>query len=282
MKKFLIGCGILTGVGILVLVGISFFAVRWVKNNAPDLERLEQYEADMTEAFGEPGDFVPPSGGNYELSRARVYVRVRENLYEVSAPLRVRMQADLAGDGPSKKGVRKIFAGIKSGAAYLRDSFEYLADADSVLLEADMGRGEYVHWTGLLVRGGMSIRASDFLDYEVDKDDRGAIEALGIEFEDECRKVFMDQFDNLRRATGPEANDPWIRLVQDARAEVRREDGVWPFTGASLPEPVATIFRELEYDLRRTAPRDAAELLLDNVLGAMIDDDQGGVRVNFD
>lgn len=280
MKKFLIGCGVLTGVGVLVLVGASFFAVRWVKHNAPDLDRLERYEDQMVEAHGEPADFVPPADGAYDLQRARTYLRVRDSLYDIATPLRERMQADAAEGRPEKKGVRKFLSGLKSGAAYLRDSFEYLADADSVLLDADMGRGEYIHWTGLLVRGGLSIHGADYLDFDRDKDDRDPLQALGVEFEEECRKVYLGQFDNL--GVGTDAENDWVEFVQSERARVRREDGVWPFSDGHLPESARTIFTELESGLMRTAPVDAAGLTLDNVLGAQVEKDRGGVHVQFD
>jgi hypothetical protein len=280
MKKFLIGCGVLTGVAALVLAGVAFFAVRWVKNNAPDLERLQHYEAEMVDSYGEPEDFEPPKDGAYDLQRAREYIRVRDSLYDVSSELRQRMQEDAAEGGERKKGVRRLIAGFRSGAAYLRDSFEYLADADSILLEAEMGRGEYVHWTGLLVRGGLGIRGGEFLDFDEDKDDRGAMQSIGIDFEKKCRTVYLDQFENLRREVG--SDDPWIRLVEDERARVRRLDGVWPFSDGDLPPPVKVIFDAVESDLRRTAPRDISGLMLDNVLGAKIDDEGGGVQIKFD
>ncbi len=279
MKKFFIGCGVLTGIGILLLVGTSFFAVRWFKSNAPDLDRLDRYETELTDRFGQVADFVPPAQGAYDPERARLYVKVRRRLHEIGAPLRSRIQSDVDKDSPSHRGLRKFVAGLKSGAAYLRDSFEYIAAADSILLEADMGRGEYVHWTGLLVRGGLSIRGSDYLDFDVDADDRGPLQALGVEFEEDCRRVFLRQFDALRSAKD---DDPWVQLVLDERARVRHEDGLWPFTGKTLPEPLDSIFAEVETELRRTAPQDAAGLLLDNVLGARIDDDRGSWRVEFD
>lgn len=286
MKKFLIGCGVLTGLAVLVLAGASFFAVRWFKENAADLQRVEELENTMVERFGNPVDFVPPVDGVYEADRVRLYVDLREDLQGLSAPLRERVDAELRGEGEPTEGIGGWFRAIKKGTSYFQDFFAYLADADSVLLENDMGRGEYVHLTGLLVRGALEVDATALVPSEVPKNDRGAFEQILVEFERETRDAVIDQWRNVLVDTAAEGDSSeqglrWRERVEEQLALVRRERTPWPFHGEELPPSLAAVFDDVEGRLRATRPRSGGDLLLDDLLGAEMDDDSGGFQIRF-
>ena len=247
MKKFLIGCGVLTGVVLLALAGASFFAVRWVKDNAPDLERREQLELEMVERFGTPYEYTPPVDGDYSADRVRLYARIRTDLHQLSAPLRARIEAEIRGEDPSSGGISGWFGRIRKGAGYFRDAFHYLADADSVLLAHDMGRGEYVHLTGFLVRGLLAVDPTEFLDLEAPDEELSAFEEIAVEFEKETRQVVLDQWRNVLTADASAAEvteeaEAWRSAVDQQLALTRREEVPWPFFGAEPPASLEAVF----------------------------------------
>ena len=279
MKKFLIGCGVLTGVAVLLIAVGSFFAVRWVKENAPDLERLENYEQQMLEEFGQAREFVPPLDGVYDAERIRLYARLRQGIFDDSAELRGRIDAEIADTSEGASGIRGFFSNVKKGATYVRSSFEYIADADSILLDAGMGRGEYVHYTGLLLRGGIGVDLTEFMDVDLPEDEQSAFEAIALEFEDESRKLVLDQWDNLLRTSRDEA---WTEAVREQVGRTRRRESPWPFVRSDLPPSLTDVFAEVRSTLENTKPRSAGALLLENVLGATVDDEGGGMQIKFD
>lgn len=286
MKKFLIGCGVLTGIFVIALAGASFFAVRWFKENAPDLERLEQLELEMVERYGTPPEYTPPLDGDYSADRVRLYARIRQDLYGISAPLRDRIAAEIRGEGEPTEGLGGWIKGIRKGASYVRDSFQYLAHADSVLLFHDMSRGEYVHFTGLLVRGFLAVEPSEFIDLSASDEELTGFEEIAVEFEEEHRQVVLDQWRNLLSADLPEDSvteeiESWRNEVDQQLALSRRDEIPWPFFGAEPPPSLAAVYAEVESSLRETRPHHAGDLLLDDVLGAEMEQNGNGIQITF-
>lgn len=287
MKKFLIGCGVLTGLAVILLAGTSIFAVRWFKENAPDLERLEQLENEMVERHGNPVEFTPPIDGDYSADRVRLYARIRQDLYTLSTPLREQIAAEIRGDGESTGGIRGWIKGIRKGAGYVQDSFAYLADADSVLLFHDMGRGEYVHFTGLLVRGFLAADPSEFIDSSASEEELSGFEEIAVALEEEHRRIVLDQWRNMLRAEVAEgeitaAIESWRSEVDQQLALARRDEIPWPFFGAEPPPSLTAVYAEVESTLRDTRPRNAGDLLLDDVLGAEMEQDGHGFQITFE
>ena len=96
----------------------------------------------------------------------------------------------------------------------------------------------------------------------------------------------MDQWRNVLTSDLPgesitEEIESWRSEVDQQLALSRRDEIPWPFFGAEPPPSLSAVYAEVESSLRETRPRHAGDLLLDDVLGAEMEQDGNGVQITF-
>ncbi len=152
MKKFMIGCGIVVGVVLLISIVSSWIFVRSLKNQLPEMKPLKEREEQLVKLYGRLDDYTPPLNGRISPERMELYLQVRENQPHdtrlfVDALDEVSEQEDEMHEA---KGLEKFKLGLKmakSGMAVARVTMVYLSARDSLLLAKEMSPGEYLYLT---------------------------------------------------------------------------------------------------------------------------------------
>lgn len=152
MRKFLIGCGAVLGV--LMLIGIvgTWVLVGQLKKELPDLKHMEEQQEELLERFGAIDEYLPPLDGRIPPERMEIYLAVRQALPKddtefLRAINDVAEQEERIEEAEGFDKVKEMYRIAKQGMGVARVAVEYLAQRDSVLLAEGMGTGEYLHLT---------------------------------------------------------------------------------------------------------------------------------------
>lgn len=156
-RKWLVGCGIgcfLLVVLIVGLVGAGFFGARKVVR---DFEAAEKIGREVTGRFGATGDFVPATDGAIPPQRIEVFLEIRD----MTASERENLEASIRQLSQGVEGRPDGFVDtVRSAFGLLPLMARFLASRNSALLEAGMGRGEYLYYYAVIYFA--------WLDFDVD------------------------------------------------------------------------------------------------------------------
>ncbi|HKI83568.1 MAG TPA: hypothetical protein VKA63_04455 [Candidatus Krumholzibacteria bacterium] len=152
MKKFMIGCGIVVGVILLISIVSSWIFVRSLKNQLPEIKPLKEREEQLVKLYGRLDDYTPPLNGRISPERMELYLQIREN-----QPHDTQLFVDALDEVSEQEkemheatGLEKLKRGLKmakSGMAVARVTMVYLSARDSLLLADEMSPGEYLYLT---------------------------------------------------------------------------------------------------------------------------------------
>ena len=158
MKKFFVGCGVV----VVLLIGLGVFGLvqfgQWAQRSLPDFEAFGQRRAELVEAYGPEDAYVPPVDGAYDPARVALYVDLRELLWpgqqEIAREIDGFLDRELSGEGG---GIGGFVSQMKAAFGTVGLLARHAAVTDSLLLEHEMGRGEFTHLQLILTRGWMDL-----------------------------------------------------------------------------------------------------------------------------
>ena len=292
VKKVLIGCGIVVGLFVLVLIGGGLFVGRWVKSELPDFEQLEQSRDALLEQYGAREDYAPSLDGQVRPERIEAFLAVRESLLTTRATIATRSEALLARAHDEQWDERSAFEKIgeafkmaRGGIGLFREGMEYIGARADQLLAVGMGEGEYTYLYGLMVYSWLDwdpvgeFGDQWFLDHDM--------ENVPDEFRDEYRRVFVRQLRNQRQALEDKTDrsadeEATFELLEQTVREARTMRGTFPYQGEALPEAWRTTLEPYRARLIATLPRTPTEYLVDSIEQLIDDEETKGVHVQFE
>jgi hypothetical protein len=150
-KKWLTGCaiGCVVILGVLGLIaGAGFLMVR---NTVEGFQQAKETGVQLAELHGDAAEFVPPGPLALPANRLQLFVQVRRDM---AAPQRNLENAFSSFPDDLKDrdegALRTIFKVLGGLGDLLRPMGEYVETRNRLLLEVDMGQGEYLFYYGLV------------------------------------------------------------------------------------------------------------------------------------
>lgn len=284
MKKFLVGCAIFAVVAVILSVGASFFVVKWLQSELPDGENLQRYEREMEAQYGQLEEWVPPLQGEYDADRIALYADLRQKILAEGADLAAGFDDLVDAERERGRFLSGLISGTKRTLRLVRGSLELVTTADSLLIEAEMPRGEYAHYTLLLQHGYLGVDVDGLLEplqaLDEQDDARKAVEKLTEEFREKSREIFREQL-RLARAIETETNpdSEWADQLRQALAA--REEDPFPLS-SPLPASLRAAFDAHRDRLSFTRPRSIGMWLAETPLLVKLEEEHSdGLQVTF-
>ncbi len=289
MKKFLIGCGIAAGVGVLLLVVGGLLSYAWVKKQLPHLDQVREARTTLTERFGQRDDYVPPLDGQLESARIELFVAVRESLLATRGEIGGRLETFMSRtDRPDWEGrniFQKFVEGLslaRGGVGLFREAATYVGARAERLLAVEMGEGEYTYLFCLVSYAWLEWDPEAVLDREwFAKND---LEEAFYEFRSQHRRTFLKQMRSLRRELEAKsersaAETQTLEMVSAALDAAHGDD--FPFQGV-LPPAWVAVLEPYRARFETTLPRQPGEYILESVEHLLDQDKNRGFQIKVD
>lgn len=289
MKKLLIGCGVFVAIVMVVLVGVGFFVVQWVQKALPEAERFERLESVLLERHGEADAWVPPLDGAYDPDRIARFVRIREQMQARTAEIAPRFDELARPDREPRRGWLEMIGGTREFVTVIGSGMGLLVLADSLLIEAEMGKGEFAHYNLIALHGVLGIDVEAYLAELTDSEDRDdarkALREMLVEYERDARRLLRAQIDNALDALEREARgaslDPERAAWRDLLGHEReRVGGPLPLTDP-VPPGFAAVIEPWRPGLEVSRPNSVGALLCELPLLLRSEQRSGRVTVSF-
>lgn len=288
MRKFLIGCGVV--LGLLLLMGLigSWFLMSQLKKELPNLKQLENQQEELLARFGPADEFTPSLDNGIDPTRMELYLSIREALPHdgtrfSDAIQDVSDQEKRLKDAKGLSKVKEAFRIAQEGMGVARVAMEVLAQRDSVLLAEGMGPGEYIYYTVLgpvIALDYQPEPCTPELEDSLDPEDLEAMESAQLTI----MGTFREQLANARRELSalPQRSveqDDWLLALEDELDHGRIGGRSVPFADGL---PVATVEALAPYldQLRASLPRCREAWSLELLVAADDDDDGFNVMIN--
>jgi hypothetical protein len=275
MRKILMGCGVVVGLCIVIIV-VGALAVRsWLGRTFPDAERSETVQAQLEERFGKPETFVPPLDGVPSSARIERFVIVRESVLAERDAAAGRLTAFVdqvrrnRGERPwitkALEGIRTVREGGEMAAAMA----QYVTGRTQALLDAEMGEGEYAYLYGLTHFGWLDVQP--FADSMAVAGLGGAAGEIVEEVaaaRSRIARVLRTQYANQERAlaakaTRTPAEEAALAALRSELPQAEHSDAI-PFVGrapAAWTAPLEPYRARLTATLAQTPLQAAVELV---------------------
>jgi hypothetical protein len=290
VKKLLVGCGVVAGVLIVVLLLFGFLTTTWVKKSIPTHD-LKAARATLRERFGDSDSFVPALDGHLDPARLETFVATRESLLarrtELGSRLTtfavtVREKRETHHDWV-QRGLDALSM-AQGGVGLYGSVVAYLQSYTDRLLAAGMGEGEYAYLYSLAY---FSWLQWDPLGKPADVE---AFRKMGIE--EQVLEAWRERGRTLRHqlenAQGALQQKPQRTRAEEAtlallgpEIEAARASGRFPFAG-HVPAAWATVLEPYRARLMATQPHTAAEAALELVRVADHNDRGFQFHMSFD
>ncbi len=145
-SKVLAGCGIGCLLAMIALLGLGWMGYRWTKTAVESAEGTVQSQVELEERLGSIRNYTPPLDGAVPTERLETFLSVRESM----APEREALAAAVADFAPAV-GEGGTIGGLHAAKAAMRMAprvLEFVSERNKVLLDAEMGLGEYtwIYW----------------------------------------------------------------------------------------------------------------------------------------
>lgn len=136
-----IGCTAVTVV-LVVFAGIGYF---YVRDSFHGIREASKTHADLVERHGEPGEFIPPPDGSIPAARLELFLSIRDSLGDHRSALEA-VFSDFPPEGVlENEGFFNVVRLLKALADMIPPIIDYVEARNRVLLESDMGLGEYLY-----------------------------------------------------------------------------------------------------------------------------------------
>jgi hypothetical protein len=274
MRKFLIGCCVFGGV-LLLAVFLAVLAVRsWIGKNFPDSDQIETRHAELEKRFGAPDAFVPPLDGVPSAERVAQFVALREALVTprrtAADRLRVFFERVHEGRSSERPWITKaieVVGNVRGGGEMAVAMASYFGGRDRMLLENDMGEGEYRYLYGLtyFCWMGWEPLADSTAIAEIRKVDADLVDDI-MDARGRTGRLLRTQFENQERALvaqsvrTPAQEAALVALRAELPLSQRTES--FPFVGRVPPAWSAPLVPYRDR-LQATLPSGALEVGLD-------------------
>jgi len=232
------GCAFGCGALLLIVVAVggvgAFLVGRSVKGVVSAFETQEQ----LVDRFGAPTDYVPPADGAIPADRMEIFLVVREALRPTRTELETRFDAFSGGDLTETEGGFMAVLGMLRGLGSLLDPIgEYIADRNRLLLEREMGSGEYVYiystsyysWLGHSPEEGPTIKTAAAAGqpvFSAGKSTFGA-DQLRERYRRYAREMLKSQLEAVRK--NADSDPGWIDTLKNEIGRFRADPShvVW-------------------------------------------------------
>jgi hypothetical protein len=150
-KKWLTGCAI-GCVVLLVILGLFATAgFMMVRNTVEGFQQAQESSDLLAEIHGSIAMFTPPPPDSLPADRLQTFIQVRRNLEGPQRDLESAFQTFPDGlDDRDESPLRTIFTVFRGIGDLIRPMGEYVEARNRLLLEADMGQGEYLFYYGTI------------------------------------------------------------------------------------------------------------------------------------
>jgi len=288
MKKFLVGCAVVSAIVVVAVIGVSLYFVSWFKNASPDSDHLKEVRSELVQLYGERDDYTPPLDGSLDANRIALFMEVREDLILTRVEIASELDEflDMMKEDEERKSnpIQKLVKGVqmlKGGAGLVTQGLTYLGARSERLLEVGMGEGEYFHYYTLMAFAWLEWDPLNQLEPTII--DEFDLESDVESMVDEHRRIFERQLRNLRNELQGIENRTaeQDRALEQAELGLSSSGGRFPFQG-QIPKDWLEKFEPYEYRFVDTLPETAAELMLDAI--SLLDEDSGDgtIQINFD
>lgn len=150
-KKWLTGCAI----GCVVILGVlglmAGAGYMMVSSAVEGFQQAEETGTQLTERHGSAASFTPPGLHALPVDRLQLFVQVRRDMDGPKRNLENAFRSFPEDLKEKDEGaLRTIFKVLGGLGDLLRPMGEYVETRNRLLLEADMGQGEYLFYYGLI------------------------------------------------------------------------------------------------------------------------------------
>lgn len=141
----LYGCA---GLLLVVMLGLTagYF---YFRDRIGGVVEVENISNELTEKFGEAGDFTPGADGSIKPERIEIFLKIRDSLYNyraaASSALTDISQAVAEDKAGEDKSIAEVFSIITSGLDLMPDIITYIKTKYRLQIENKMSRGEYIY-----------------------------------------------------------------------------------------------------------------------------------------
>ncbi len=242
-KKWLLGCGLGCGIPLLLIIVLSIGgSVVMMKpfNRAVDTQK------ELTAAFGERADFVPPVD-SLAPDRLASFIGVRkvlvplcENFTEIGEKFRRMEELEEGGDEPSKAEVFGALGDVMSAAFGIAGNIgRFTQDRNEALLGEGMGLGEYIWIYTLVYNSWLGYEPN--LDFESGKGGRYERSEQEI-----IRQLMRNHVDALNEAGRDDEAAAWLAELEHLE---RSEGSGVPWADSEVPVATAAALEPYRAEL---------------------------------
>lgn len=272
MRKILIGCGVLVGFVVMVLVIGGIVAASWFKKRFPDMARIEDLQKEVRDRFGPPEAFVPPTDGRLPADRIAIFAAMRDSLAikRDAAAVGLGQFVEMAERAQEKERdphhkpnkieeLSQAYRMATDGAAMFAGAFDYATTVQRTMLATGMGLGEYQWYYVLTTWAWLGFDPRQHAG-----DTRDVVEHVDREYRELARN-FDQQLENARRAleAKPSRTPDEEAFLERLRRELEDSGRSGARFASALPEGWEAALRPHRGKLQAALPDRPVEVLLD-------------------
>lgn len=290
MKKVLIGCGIAAGVVFVVGAGTMTWLFLSVKGSMPDTERAERFEQELAERYPSAAEYVPRSDGQLvdEVQLER-FTQLRQDL-RLPQTRAAGSLDDLTGrfgqdfeDGSGWHKFKTVLGSVKGGVDLAGNMVEYVTVRDSLLLDHEMGLGEFTYLNALVLFSWLEWDPVANFDQNPAVSGDEQLEEASAEVLGSARRVFRDQLRRMTDALAEVADPSPAQAELLARLESEFDHGStgregFPLRGNLDAETLALLER-FGFELRASLPQTFGEVVVEGANFQDIEFNKGSIRI---
>lgn len=284
MKKIAIGCGLV----LILVLGASAFGIwrvsQWAKDSAPEFDEMAQRRTELLRTYGSEFDYLPPTDGAYDLARVDTYLEIREAISAEREELAARIQANIDwGMENPDPGFFESMGRIGDAVRIIGSIATHATITDSLLLEREMGLGEYKHYHATLFWGWMEPESERarwaeplerlFADY--DNDMAEAMLEMRDTVDEAASTLLRAHLENLVEASESAPSDSADAYL----ALIRSGDPDLPFADP-LPPALEAAFEDRAVTIRMSAPESFSAWLAEMAIFIEFEANEKGTGVS--
>jgi len=290
MKKVLIGCGIAAAVIFVIGAGSMVWLFMSVKNTMPDTQRAERFEKELGERFPSASGYVPRTDGRLldeiqltRFTQLRNDLRLPQNRAAGSLDdLTGRFGADFE-DGSAWHKFKTVLGSVRGGVDLAGNMVEYVTVRDSLLLEHEMGLGEFTYLNALVLFSWLEWDPVADFDQSPAVSGDTQLKEASADVLDSARRVFRKQLERLADALAEIADPSPAQEELLARLESELDTGQpihvgFPLRG-NLDADTLALLERFGFELRASLPQTFGEVVVEGANFQDIEFSKGSIRI---